>query len=196
MWRTENDNASLFYPSFFPFSSFHSFLLARMEFYFLWNATDLRMSLFFGMLIRFTINNLVKSRQYFARMSIWNSLRWFAMSAFFPCNWTTTAFFSFQIFDTGFDMMSLAIKPHEILSLLMTDLITFCLYGIRNLVMGNLQADRVLWKTFNRSKNHNCYCSLLLLVCHFESNWEFYSSTSKNYKWWRRSLAMYHFESW
>ena len=53
-------------------------------------------------------------------------------------------FFSFQIFDTGFDMMSLAIKPHEILSLLMTDLITFCLYGIRNLVMGNLQADRVL----------------------------------------------------
>ena len=54
----------------FPLSSFHSFLLARMEFYFLWNATDLRMSLFFGMLIRFTINNLVKSRQYFARMSI------------------------------------------------------------------------------------------------------------------------------
>ena len=35
--------------------------------------------------------------------------------------------------------MSLAIKPHEILSLLMTDLITFCLYGIRNLVMGNLR---------------------------------------------------------
>ena len=114
----------------------------------------------------------------------------------FPLQLNNNSFFSFQIFDTGFDMMSLAIKPHEILSLLMTDLITFCLYGIRNLVMGNLQADRVLWKTFNRSKNHNCYCSLLLLVCHFESNWEFYSSTSKNYKWWRRSLAMYHFESW
>ena len=81
---------------FFPLSSFHSFLLARMEFYFLWNATDLRMSLFFGMLIRFTINNLVKSRQYFARMSIWNSLRWFAMGAFFPCNWSTTAFFFFS----------------------------------------------------------------------------------------------------
>ena len=176
---------------FFPLSSFHSFLLARMEFYFLWNATDLRMSLFFGMLIRFTINNLVKSS--FEEMSIWNSLRWWVH---FFLAIEQQLFFSFQIFDTGFDTMSLAIKPHEILSLLMTDLITFCLYGIRNLVMGNLQADRVLWKTFNRSKNHNCYCSLLLLVCHFESNWEFYSSTSKNYKWWRRSLAMYHFESW
>ena len=177
---------------FFPLSSFHSFRLARMEFYFLWNATDLRMSLFFGMLTRFTINNLVKSKQFSRNVH----LKFITLMGTFFLAIEQQLFFSFQIFDTGFDMMSLAIKPHEILSLLMTDLITFCLYGIRNLVMGNLQADRVLWKTFNRSKNHNCYCSLLLLVCHFESNWEFYSSTSKNYKWRRRSLAMYHFESW
>ena len=75
---------------FFPLSSFHSFLLARMEFYFLWNATDLRMSLFFGILTRFTINNLVKSKQFSRNVH----LKFITlMGAFFPCNWTTAFFF-------------------------------------------------------------------------------------------------------